>query len=139
MKSRRNRVRLPLRSGSQPRTCPRIRQLSTLAVRVAHGNCNCTVPRCLLMRYLATAPKPPPAKTINASFMLISYPAFVKLPLLIKHPELHGMRNLFQIIDHRLVIFRIYIGDYIANLRSEERRVGKECVSTCRSRWSEYH
>src|SRR3546814_14320708 len=24
------------------------------------------------------------------------------------------------------------------NLRSEERRVGKECVSTCRSRWSPY-
>src|SRR3546814_12614366 len=23
--------------------------------------------------------------------------------------------------------------------RSEERRVGKECVSTCRSRWSSYH
>src|SRR3546814_3305794 len=23
--------------------------------------------------------------------------------------------------------------------RSEERRVGKECVSTCRSRWSPYH
>src|SRR3546814_20722044 len=23
--------------------------------------------------------------------------------------------------------------------RSEERRVGKECVSTCRSRWSTYH
>src|SRR3546814_4485486 len=27
--------------------------------------------------------------------------------------------------------------DYTA--RSEERRVGKECVSTCRSRWSPYH
>src|SRR3546814_16024334 len=26
-----------------------------------------------------------------------------------------------------------------AQLRSEERRVGKECVSTCRSRWSPYH
>src|SRR3546814_15094577 len=25
------------------------------------------------------------------------------------------------------------------NGRSEERRVGKECVSTCRSRWSPYH
>src|SRR3546814_18869874 len=25
------------------------------------------------------------------------------------------------------------------NTRSEERRVGKECVSTCRSRWSPYH
>src|SRR3546814_12328049 len=27
----------------------------------------------------------------------------------------------------------------IADFRSEERRVGKECVSTCRSRWSPYH
>ena len=24
-------------------------------------------------------------------------------------------------------------------LRSEERRVGKECASMCRSRWSPYH
>src|SRR3546814_14232387 len=24
-------------------------------------------------------------------------------------------------------------------VRSEERRVGKECVSQCRSRWSQYH
>ena len=27
----------------------------------------------------------------------------------------------------------------IAIARSEERRVGKECVTTCRSRWSPYH
>src|SRR3546814_16861239 len=27
----------------------------------------------------------------------------------------------------------------MADLRSDERRVGKECVSTCRSRWSPYH
>src|SRR3546814_17675066 len=26
-----------------------------------------------------------------------------------------------------------------AMIRSEERRVGKECVRTCRSRWSPYH
>src|SRR3546814_16152297 len=25
------------------------------------------------------------------------------------------------------------------DIRSEERRVGEECVSTCRSRWSPYH
>src|SRR3546814_15389322 len=31
-----------------------------------------------------------------------------------------------------------FIGE-AARLRSEERRVGKECVSTCRSRWSTYH
>src|SRR3546814_5335562 len=29
--------------------------------------------------------------------------------------------------------------DAVRVLRSEERRVGKECVSTCRSRWSPYH
>src|SRR3546814_4253909 len=27
----------------------------------------------------------------------------------------------------------------VQKVRSEERRVGKECVSTCRSRWSPYH
>src|SRR3546814_15089476 len=27
----------------------------------------------------------------------------------------------------------------VISRRSEERRVGKECVSTCRSRWSPYH
>src|SRR3546814_11051889 len=34
------------------------------------------------------------------------------------------------------------ISDYMAGLieaRSEERRVGKECVSTCRSLWPPYH
>src|SRR3546814_6586679 len=38
-----------------------------------------------------------------------------------------------------------FLGDWstgnpaIADQRSEERRVGKGCVSTCRSRWSPYH
>src|SRR3546814_16151802 len=31
------------------------------------------------------------------------------------------------------------IGWVLLQHRSEERRVGKECVSTCRSRWSPYH
>src|SRR3546814_11975205 len=30
-------------------------------------------------------------------------------------------------------------GSLLLLRRSEERRVGKECVSTCRSRWSPYH
>src|SRR3546814_14352432 len=37
----------------------------------------------------------------------------------------------------------LYLADttkqFIPDTRSEERRVGKECVSTCRSRWSPYH
>src|SRR3546814_3777018 len=28
---------------------------------------------------------------------------------------------------------------FLKGQRSEERRVGKECVSTCRSRWAPYH
>src|SRR3546814_15771469 len=32
-----------------------------------------------------------------------------------------------------------YIGSVLLQIRSEERRVGKECGSTCRSRWSPYH
>ena len=38
------------------------------------------------------------------------------------------------IMGHRLSDLFAYL-----NARSEERRVGKECVSTCRSRWSPYH
>src|SRR3546814_3647402 len=37
-----------------------------------------------------------------------------------------------------MVVGMVSIGGYIYG-RSEERRVGKECVSTCRSRWSPYH
>src|SRR3546814_12924926 len=38
----------------------------------------------------------------------------------------------FQLADLRVV-------EQAGGIRSEERRVGKECVSTCRSRWSQYH
>src|SRR3546814_12532003 len=36
-----------------------------------------------------------------------------------------------------LAIYMVLMGGSAG--RSEERRVGKECVSTCRSRWSPYH
>src|SRR3546814_11301800 len=40
-----------------------------------------------------------------------------------------------------LAITPYVVGGYdnIGRRRSEERRVGKECVSTCSSRWSPYH
>src|SRR3546814_9124794 len=34
---------------------------------------------------------------------------------------------------------RLYPPCVLAQKRSEERRVGQECVRTCRSRWSPYH
>src|SRR3546814_14342460 len=43
---------------------------------------------------------------------------------------LRGRRLLISIVDKEAVSE--------ARARSEERRVGKECVSTCRSRWSTY-
>src|SRR3546814_19379079 len=43
-----------------------------------------------------------------------------------------------QLVGYGIVVGLNGTGD--DNLeRSEERRVGKECVSTCRSRWSAYH
>src|SRR3546814_3189662 len=40
---------------------------------------------------------------------------------------------------HRERQFAHFVEEQRALVRSEERRVGKECVSTCRSRWSPYH
>src|SRR3546814_2630440 len=46
----------------------------------------------------------------------------------------NGFRPIFTTAEHRNVVHRSRTVE-----RSEERRVGKECVSTCRSRWSPYH
>src|SRR3546814_21092155 len=49
------------------------------------------------------------------------------------------LRFALSTASHRLLVTRydIPVGGW--RHRSEERRVGKECVSTCRSRWSPYH
>src|SRR3546814_1442965 len=44
---------------------------------------------------------------------------------------LHDRDAVGDLLDRRQVV--------ADEQRSEERRVGKECVSTCRSRWSPYH
>src|SRR3546814_15345234 len=55
--------------------------------------------------------------------------------------------TVFTLADGELALERLSIGDLAGASvtasgrvagRSEERRVGKECVSTCRSRWSPY-
>src|SRR3546814_17803891 len=52
-------------------------------------------------------------------------------------------KRLFDIIASVLLLALtapiILLAAIIVKLRSEARRVGKECVSTCRSRWSPYH
>ena len=51
------------------------------------------------------------------------------------------IRNLlifFVIVFWIATIYWVY-KDARRRIRSEERRVGKECYSPCRSRWSPYH
>src|SRR3546814_5573887 len=52
----------------------------------------------------------------------------------------HGPRLKRSLDDagFTLVLYEVPPGE-ASKSRSEERRVGTECVSTCRSRWSPYH
>src|SRR3546814_12621866 len=47
-------------------------------------------------------------------------------------------RNLGSHMLHLLVHAFGTVASVTSDQRSDERRVGKECVSTCRSRWSQY-
>src|SRR3546814_11576398 len=51
-------------------------------------------------------------------------------------PRLRGIEDVLTAMQNRLLEKEILKQKFG---RSEERRVGKECVSTCRSRWSPYH
>src|SRR3546814_11553267 len=66
------------------------------------------------------------------------------------HDSLTGLANRALLIDRlghaltsasarggRVALLYLDLDDF--KIRSAERRVGKECVSTCRSRWSPYH
>ena len=51
-----------------------------------------------------------------------------------------AMRRGAVLVDLRPTEYRWRFGEISgAVARSEERRVGKECSSPCRSRWSPYH
>ena len=60
---------------------------------------------------------------------------------LTKNPKLDATANSGKLGDVTFYNFtNLDAGYYLVYVtRSEERRVGKECVSTCRSRWSPYH
>src|SRR3546814_10720864 len=51
--------------------------------------------------------------------------------------------DLIQLTEEEKAEYKSVFSDatytHVESKRSEERRVGKECVSTCRSRWSPYH
>src|SRR3546814_12083465 len=51
---------------------------------------------------------------------------------------LPGDETVQKLAEHTFDITE-YVVDIAKKERTEERRVGKECVSTCRSRWSPYN
>src|SRR3546814_20057545 len=57
--------------------------------------------------------------------------------------DVAGCRAVLSTAGHQLIGEALHFGKPVLALpepaRSEERRVGNECVSTCRSRWSPYH
>src|SRR3546814_11590001 len=52
---------------------------------------------------------------------------------------MEGIRGRTLVTSPRADIVQISYRDVHPERRSEERRVGNECVSTCRSRWTPYH
>ena len=47
--------------------------------------------------------------------------------------------DIFASLERAAAQGDLFAQESLASMRSEERRVGKECVSLCRSRWSPYH
>src|SRR3546814_5335698 len=50
-----------------------------------------------------------------------------------------GSGNTLAAMEAEIQRIKVTNHGHQADPRSEERRVGKECVSTCRSRWAPYH
>src|SRR3546814_11454791 len=67
-----------------------------------------------------------------------------KLPLAVQQAIVaakqdNPRRSIRQIRELLEAAGSVAAGSLSRSARSEERRVGEECVSTCRSRWSPYH
>src|SRR3546814_9645918 len=64
-----------------------------------------------------------------------------------RKPAMTGFERYLTLWVALCIVIGIALGHWFPGIfravaameRSEERRVGKECVSTCRSRWSPYH
>src|SRR3546814_19345084 len=70
-----------------------------------------------------------------AAFLALSSCTYARLLIgRFEAPSIRRLRRLLSCLQVR--VQELHIG---LRGRSEERRVGKECVSTCRSRWSPYH
>src|SRR3546814_20611825 len=74
--------------------------------------------------------------TMNAFLALLGLAALPGLPSFTQRLLFVGAG--FGILSALAYFYREFVPNFVLDpaKRSEERRVGKECVSTCRSRWS---
>src|SRR3546814_15218073 len=77
----------------------------------------------------------------DASGNIVCAPGFTNAPIATVSSECFPLNPFGQQIDPRAIDYVTTFADPRAEneQRSEERRVGKECVSTCRSRRSRSH
>src|SRR3546814_15195496 len=79
----------------------------------------------------------------NAGGVLFGVKEYV--PALMEYVEKYGidlkLNQTLVAVDGpgQKAVFKTAIGEATVYFRSEERRVGKECVSTCSSRWTPDH
>src|SRR3546814_9012410 len=90
---------------------------------------------CALVTGVQTCALPISSSYLRALWNGMRYPASITSTTVLAAAHIHTifMRNF------RSCIYLKELPKKIIHWRSEERRVGKECVSTCRSRWSPYH
>src|SRR3546814_20808228 len=85
----------------------------------------------LIVNHILEAPVATTGQVAKAGFG-----AFLYLEVLDASFSFDGVIGAFALSNN---LFIIANGLGIGAMRSAERRVGKACVSTCRSRWSPYH
>src|SRR3546814_8372452 len=99
--------------------------------------------RCALVTGVQTCALPISwAVGYNVIALPIAAGVFVPSLGLVLRPEIAALSmsgSSFIVAVNALMLKRLKLPVPVSAERSEERRVGKECVSTCRSRWSQYH
>src|SRR3546814_13143877 len=71
--------------------------------------------------------------------MVAFLPGFFRAWWNLTDPEQRSLISPTSVMVMKILLAAVFIPFLVAVVRSAERREGKECVSTCRSRWSPYH
>src|SRR3546814_15126789 len=85
------------------------------------------------------SPEPIQYVDISSQRLVGDLPVENLLRVRIKEDSLSGNKMLHKDLGLLTIVGESFMAQYNLYYRSEERRVGKECVSTCRSRLSPYH